>query len=151
MVNYAKNIWYFAWDKNRKLFMIACTNYLINLIKLSIEQLFKPFSFSFIDFQCWDGLFVPFYEWGSFYSEVVTLSRLQWLGVKDLSSLCWSSSAFRSGERSASSPPSSRRATRQSRWVLLCGVMLKTRMRRCEAICRHTPVQYRVKSSRERI
>lgn len=72
-----------------------------------------------------------------FYSEVVTLSRLQWLEVEVFSA----SSAFRSGERSASPPASSRRATRQSRWALPGGVMLKTWMRRWEAIWRHTPVQ----------
>lgn len=33
--------------------MIACTNYLINSIKISIEQLLKTFSFSFSIFSVW--------------------------------------------------------------------------------------------------
>lgn len=83
-----------------------------------------------------------------FYS-VVTLPRLQWLRVEGISPW-WLSSAFRSGERSTSTA-SSRRANCQSRFVLLGGVMLKTRMRRWEAIWRHTPVQYHVRSRIERI
>lgn len=113
--------------------------------KFNRSMLFKFFFFWFL-LLC--GFVFVCSERGQFYSEVVTLSRLQWLEVGGLSFS--SLSAFKSGERSASPPASSRRANRQSRWLLLGGVMLKTWMRRWDAICRHTPVQYRVRSRRER-
>lgn len=78
------------------------------------------------------------------YLTVFTLSRLLWVW--------FSCSASRSGAASSLGPASSsRRANCQSLWVWPFGVMLNTWMRRCEAIWRHTPVQYRVRSTTERI
>ena len=107
---------------------------------------------------CW--LVVPLYStWFKFpcgYS-VVTLSRLLWLGFDGWGSRSSASRSVRrslvfsssSSTSSSSSSFSSRRASRQSRRARPSGLMLNTWMRRCEAIWRHTPEQYRARSSRE--